>query len=65
MWAEVAEAPRYSATKQEMVEAAESNPHGPCGPTDFRTGYGFRRPAWAQGQASLRSGLYLSLTSRR
>ena len=36
----------------------ELNPHGPCSPADFLTGYGFRRP----DMAGLRSGLSLHLT---
>src|SRR5258706_9597368 len=36
----------------------ELNPHGPCDPADFLTGYGFRRP----DNAGLRSGLSLHLT---
>src|SRR6266403_2212420 len=38
----------------------ELNPHGPCGPADFLTGYGFRRP----DNAGLRSGLSLHLAPR-
>ena len=44
-------------TKNRWCGRWELNPHGPCGPADFLTGYGFRRP----DIAGLRSGLSLRL----
>ena len=57
--------PTFSSGTMEIRERwcgrRESNPHEPCGPTDFRTVYGFRRPGAALEALApgLRSGLSL------
>jgi hypothetical protein len=63
--ASVVDKTRYGAARRpggrRWCGRGDSNPHRPCGPTDFLTSYGFRRPRLpreAEG-ASLWSGLSL------
>src|SRR5687767_8267907 len=37
------QSPARTRERNRLVREEDSNPHGPLGPTDFRTIYGFRR----------------------
>ena len=52
-------AQKLGRCKKGWCGRGDLNPHGPYGPTDFRTLYGFRRPSVHHGTRSLGSGLSL------